>query len=162
MQILCLLISALLVGVDQIIKFWAETSLAPVKSIPFIPWLFDLTYVRNYGAAYSILQNKQLFLVTVTSIALIVLVAFMFIKRVSDKLALSAITLIVAGGVGNLIDRIRLGYVIDYMEFLPFDFPIFNFADCCIVIGTGLFILYLFICEMKDRKAAKAAQEVEN
>ena len=155
-QIICLLISSVLIAVDQIIKFWADKI---PRGTHFIPGLFDLTCVKNYGAAYSLFQNKQFFLITVTSIAIVVLITYMFVKRVTDKLLLSAITLIVAGGIGNLIDRIRLGYVIDYMEFLPFDFPIFNFADCCIVIGTGLFILYLLLTEIKEHKAAKEVSD---
>ena len=155
MRILCLGISAVLIIIDQLIKLWADISLMPAGTMPFIPGLFDLTYVENYGAAFSILQNKQLFLIITTSAVMIAAIIFVFVKRVSDKLLLSSFTLIIAGGIGNLIDRIARGYVIDYLEFLPFNFPIFNFADCCVVIGTGLFILYVMISEIRESKEAK-------
>lgn len=146
-----LLLSALLIGVDFFIKQWAALSLKPVTTIDIIPNVLSLYYHENFGAAFGILQQRRFFLVTVTAVVIAVLIGAILLKKVKGTLVLTALSLIIAGGIGNLIDRVRLGYVIDYIYFEPINFPIFNFADCCVVIGTGLLAIYILFVEGKAK-----------
>lgn len=157
--IIYLAISAGLVAVDYFIKQWAAVSLKAVQHIDLIPKVLSLHYHQNYGAAFGILQEKRIFLVGLTSILIIGFIVALLLKKVKGPLLCSSFSLIIAGGIGNLIDRIRLGYVIDYIYFEPINFPIFNFADCCVVIGTGLLIIYILFFEEKQRQSKEAAQE---
>ncbi len=146
----------ILIGVflDQLIKFsivknisWGETS--------FELGFFKITYIRNEGAAFGILNGEVDFLTIMTAALIAALLVVLWKERNKrGKLALWAITLIISGGVGNLIDRITRGYVVDYLSF--WDFPVFNFADICVVVGAGLAFLYLIFFESKDPKKIMA------
>ncbi|MEG2074124.1 MAG: signal peptidase II [Angelakisella sp.] len=151
--ILYLLLSGLLVAVDYFIKQWAALSLKPMTSLDVIPGVLSLYYHENFGAAFGILQQKRFFLIAVTSVVIIVLIGAMLLGKVHGHLLLTSISLIIAGGIGNMIDRIALGYVIDYIYFEPINFPIFNFADCCVVIGTALLAFYILFIEGKAKTA---------
>ncbi len=134
--------------IDQISKLYIRMGMDFNQSIPVIDGFFHITFVRNLGAAFSILQGKQPLLIIVTFIALSAIIIYLAIKRKENHwlLALS-LSLIAGGGLGNLIDRIRLGYVVDFFDFRVF--PVFNIADISICIGCGLFILYLLFIEPK-------------
>jgi len=140
-------IIALVLG-DQFIKLQAVNRLSGMNSIPIIKDVLELTYVENRGAAFGMLEGKQIFLVLITTIV-VVAIAIYYKKLPADSkykwLKLSFI-LIISGAIGNLIDRIRLSYVIDYIYFKLIDFPVFNLADCFVVVGTILLsILILFV-----------------
>ncbi|MEG1448730.1 MAG: signal peptidase II [Oscillospiraceae bacterium] len=152
MTILCLIAIAVLIIADQLIKLWAMSTLMPIVSIPIIKDVFHLTYVANHGAAFSILQGKTFFLIAITSIALGVALYLLLSKKIQNKCLIISLVLIISGGVGNLIDRIRLGFVVDYLDFRLINFPVFNFADCCVVIGTALVLIYVFFIEPKEKK----------
>jgi len=150
-----LLFSALLIGLDQLFKFWAVQSLAPVGSVPVIPHLLDFTYVENYGAAFGILQEKRFLLVALTGAILAGVIYLLLTQRIKGKFLVFSTALILAGGVGNLIDRIFRGFVVDYLDVSPlFSFPVFNFADCCVVIGTCILVLYILFLEEREKKNA--------
>ena len=132
--------------VDQLTKYLAVTFLSPVTTVPVIPHVFHLTYVENTGAAFSIFAGKQIFLILLTLIFIIVLIYFFVImpktKRYFDvNLALS---MIISGAVGNLIDRIRLNYVIDFFDVRLIGFAIFNIADIFVVVGCILMVIAIF------------------
>lgn len=155
MAITPLLFSALLIGLDQLFKFWAVQSLAPVGSVPVIPHLLDFTYVENYGAAFGILQEKRFLLVALTGAILAGVIYLLLTQRIKGKFLVFSTALILAGGVGNLIDRIFRGFVVDYLDVSPlFSFPVFNFADCCVVIGTCILVLYILFLEEREKKNA--------
>ena len=147
-----------LVVIDQIIKHWAVSALA-AGSIPLIKDVLSFTYYENRGAAFGLMQNMQTYLITATIIILVVIMVLVCMGKIKGNLLISSITLIIAGGIGNLIDRVSNGYVIDYIYFELINFPIFNFADCCVVVGCGLMILYVLL---DDRKSAKLAKEQES
>ncbi len=134
------LIMILALGVDQGTKWLAQTRLSQVDTIPLVKDVFHLTYTRNTGAAFSILRNQQLLLIVVTSAALLGLA--LWLARLTAHPGNGALKLslacILAGGVGNLIDRVRLNYVIDMLDFRLINYPIFNVADCLVVGGTLL------------------------
>lgn len=152
MTVLCLIAIVILIFADQLIKIWAMSSLMPIKTIPIFKDVFHLTYVENHGAAYSILQGKTVFLIAVTSVAIAVALYLLFSKKIQSKLLITSLVLIVSGGIGNLIDRIRLGFVVDYLDFRLINFPVFNLADCCVVVGTAFVLIYFFFIEPKEKK----------
>ena len=128
--------SLIIILIDQIVKIIISTNLKMFKSIIIIPDFFKITYVKNTGAAFSIFNNATLFLIIMSFLALYLLYKYL-IKN--NKYTIESI-LLLGGIVANLIDRIFRGYVVDYLDFkiLNYDFPIFNIADICIVIGCIL------------------------
>lgn len=150
-----LLLAGFLVVVDQVAKLKVLELLLPIGRHEVISGFFSLTYVENRGAAFGILQGRTQLLAIVTGIVLVALMVFLLVGKMGN-LALWAVTLILAGGTGNLIDRIYRGYVVDYLDFSAlFGFPVFNFADCCVVVGTFLLLLSILL---HDRTQAKAKQ----
>lgn len=138
---------SLLILIDQVAKMFIVKYIMPINTYPFIEGFFHLTYAENIGAAFSILQGKQMFLVIVT-IVLVSFLSFHLFKTQTNKNTLwfkISLSLIIGGAIGNLIDRIRLGYVIDFFDFRYINFAIFNTADSFVVVGTILLsIIILF------------------
>lgn len=144
--------SLILVCLDQIIKHIVELNMKLNSSINIINGFFDLTYVRNNGAAFSILENNRILLITVTIIALIGIFIYLKTKKI-NKLEIVTYSILIGGIIGNLIDRLLYGYVIDYLDFKIFNynFPIFNLADTLIVIGAFLLIITMLVGEKNER-----------
>lgn len=134
---------SLLIAVDQITKYLAVAHLKPINNIDLIPNIFSLTYVENKGAAFGIMQNARWFFICLTIIILIALSVYIIRKKPQGKLLRISFALIYSGAIGNLIDRIFSGFVVDMLRVHFFDFPVFNFADCLVVIGTLLLCLYV-------------------
>ena len=130
-----LLLGMALLAADQMTKYWAEHVLQGKGTIDVIDGVFSLTYVRNYGAAFGMLSGKTWLLLLLTSVILIMGIWYFCRNRITNPLLLSSGAAVLAGAVGNLIDRFRLSYVIDFLEIRLFQFPVFNFADCCVVLG---------------------------
>ena len=143
MYLLFLIISAALVGCDILTKYLITSNMSVGETIPIIDGVFHLTYVKNTGAAFSILTGQRLFLILLPLIIVVALVFYIIVKKPKSKLLVLSFSMIIAGGVGNLIDRISLGYVIDFLDFRIINFPVFNFADICVTLGAGLFIALL-------------------
>lgn len=141
--------SFILILIDQIIKI----SISNISNITIIKNFFNLTYVENTGAAFSILQSKRILLIVVAFVAIFLLYHYLIKNKDLKKIEILIYSLLIGGIIGNLIDRIVYGYVIDYLEFIILNhyIPIFNFADICIVIGTILF-LYETIKEDKNAR----------
>lgn len=147
--------AAVLVGVDQLIKVWALNNLkgasAPVQFIKFGDReIINLSYYENTGAAFSILRDKLPFLIIITSLFLIAAIVLLVTKKIKKPFMVASVGLIIAGGVGNLIDRIFRGFVVDYIEVRLFNFAVFNFADCCVVIGAALMLLYVLFFDKSE------------
>ncbi len=152
--------SLLVVLIDYIIKLLVINNLKPIGSITLIPGLFSLTYVENKGAAFGMLANARWIFIVFTLAVIIFLIIFLFWKKPTSKLVNIALILIIGGGLGNLIDRIFYGYVVDYLS-ISFFPPVCNFADYCVTVGAGLLVIYLLFFsdymkkdkELKDGKA---------
>ena len=153
---------AILVAIDFALKKWAANALQGKGTITLIEGLLGLTYVENRGAAFGMLSGKQTLLILL-SVGIIILLEYYLIKeKPKNKLAQLTIALVVAGGVGNLIDRAFQGFVIDYIDINQlFSFPMFNFADICVTIGEALLIFLLFYGEYKERKEKKLSSADE-
>ena len=147
--------AALLVMIagDQALKGWTVSHLELGESTPFIPAIMQLTRVHNYGAAWSSLSGKTVLLVAVTAVMMIAVAVLLIRRVVRHPLGVAACLLILGGGIGNIIDRIRLGYVVDMFDLLLFSYPVFNLADCFVVVGAILgAVYYLWIYEKFDAR----------
>ena len=142
---------ALLIALDQIIKRWALNDLQYKGSISVINDVFNLTYVENRGAAFGLFQNNQWVFIVVALIASIIGLYFLHSNKISSKLGKLSVVLIIAGALGNLIDRIRLDYVVDYFDFVFIWNYVFNLADCFIVVGTILLCIYVIMSDNKQK-----------
>lgn len=147
---------ALLAGIivfDQLTKWWVVTYLKPMGTLPIIQNVFHFTYAENTGAAFSLFRDRQIFLVLTTFLIIVFASGLLFraIKTPGDTpwLYTLALTMVIGGAIGNLIDRIRLNYVIDFIDVRLINFAIFNIADSFIVVGT---LLVAFLVVFKDLK----------
>jgi signal peptidase II len=124
---------------DQLIKLWAIEVLAPTPGIVLIPGVLGLTYVENYGAAFGIFQGQRALLTVVAGLVLAAACWALASGRLKRPVERLSAALILAGGAGNLFDRVLRGYVVDYIDINQlFSYPMFNLADCCVVIGALL------------------------
>lgn len=140
------------VVLDQVIKKAVVATMALHQSIPVIQDIFHITYIHNTGAAFSMMEGMRSFLILLPLVLVLAAVIFIFLKRKTvHPLLLASIAMIAGGGLGNMIDRIAYGYVVDFLDFRVF--PIFNAADIFVCVGCGLLILYvLFFDGKKDGK----------
>ena len=152
MPLLVIILSAVIVGIDQLIKFLVYSYLKPVGSVEIIPGLFSLTYVENKGAAFGMMANMRWVFIIFTIAVIAVLFYVIFKKKIKSKMFTASAILLIGGGIGNLIDRIFLGYVIDYLS-ISFFPPVCNFADYCISVGTVMLIVYLLFFYDADKKS---------
>lgn len=142
------LIIAVIIVIDRITKSLVSTNMAVGDTIPLIENIFHLTYVQNRGAAFSMWEQQWLILVLLPAVVMAAGMAVLYIKRKTwNKAYLLSIAFICGGGLGNLIDRVVQGYVVDFFDFRVF--PVFNIADIFICAGCGLLLLYILVFERK-------------
>ncbi len=143
-----------LIGIDQLTKYWAVTGLAD-GPIPLIPGVFELHLTYNTGAAWNMLDGQTLLLIALPLLVTVVIGVVLFTGkfRYSRWVNIGG-TLLVAGGIGNLIDRVIAGRVTDFLYFKLIDFPIFNVADCCVVIGAAMILMFVMFF-YEDTKKGK-------
>jgi signal peptidase II len=144
-MIWCFVFSLLLVAADQFVKYLTVTHLALQGQAPFLPGLLDLTYVQNTGAAWSIMREHTWLLAVISALSCVVILIALLRPYVTHPLGRWSLCVILGGSVGNLIDRVRLGYVVDMFETTFIHFPVFNIADMSIVIGGILFCIYVIL-----------------
>jgi len=144
-----------LVGIDQLIKYFIIEYLKPIGVFELIEGFIRLRYVENTGAVFGSFSSHTAVLTVVSIILLIVTVYFLVSQKNKSKLVSFTLLLMIAGGIGNIIDRIRLHFVVDYIEPLFIDFAVFNFADCLITVGAFVLMFYLLVDIIKDEKAKK-------
>lgn len=151
---LCAALALALLGLDQWVKHYVTVHIPLGEAQPLLPGLVELRTVHNYGAAWSSLAGMRWMLVAITGV-IIAAVAVILIRRiVRHPVGVMAGFLILSGGLGNIVDRVRLGYVVDmfHLEFWP-SYPVFNVADICVVCGALLgAVYYLWFYEKYDRK----------
>ena len=149
-------LGAALLVLDQWVKHWITVNLPLGESMPFLPGLVELRAVHNYGAAWSSFSGQRWLLVLVTACIMAAIAVLLARRIVRHPLGLAACWLILAGGLGNIIDRVRLGYVVDMFQFQFWQsYPVFNVADICVVIGALLgAVYYLWFYEKYDKKDA--------
>lgn len=146
---LVFILSIIIVILDQVTKFMAVKHLKTSAPYIILDNFFQFNYVENYGAAFGILQNKKIFFIIMT-MAVIIGISFFIIKNYYQMNIVLRIglSMLLGGAIGNFIDRIRLGYVVDFISFRlinRYDFPVFNIADIFIVVGTGLILILVLL-----------------
>ena len=135
---------SILIIIDQAIKWISRTKLTKFESYPVIDGFFHFTYVENRGAAFGMLQNKTWFFVLITLLVVGYMIYFTKKNKNIDKKLTFVLSIITAGAIGNLIDRIWLGFVVDMFDFRGIWQFVFNFADICVVVG-GILLIFLII-----------------
>ena len=149
----------LMVFIDQLIKYFVDLLLKPVGSVIIIPKVLSLTYLENDGAMLGMMGGKTLFMTVAAVICILVIMFVIFSGKVKFGIDYCCIVFMAAGGLGNIIDRIRLGYVIDYIEFLFVDFYIFNFADCLVTFAAFLMIANQIVQIKKESQNKKEKKQ---
>lgn len=153
MLLIDVIVAVLLLLIDQFTKYLAIIHLKAAPAYVLIDGVLELNYLENRGSAFGMLQNQKFFILFVGFVFLAVILFFLFKLPNEKKFRIVHICLaaIIAGGIGNMIDRFRFDFVVDFISFVLIHFPIFNFADCCIVVSVIiLFILFLFVFKEKD------------
>lgn len=157
--IIAIVCSVLIVIADQVSKYLIVANFQLGESKTVVDGLLNITYINNRGAAFGILQNQTWIFLGITVLVMVICIGMLVKKTYESKLMFWAILLVLAGGTGNMIDRIfRAGKVVDFFEFGFIKFPIFNVADCAIVIGASLIVLYFVIDLFMDVKSKKTSE----
>lgn len=155
-----LLSIAALTAADQIIKYFVLLYLKPVGSVGAINGFLEWNYVENTGAAFGSFSGNTALLSIITAVIIIAGIAAIILKKINNKFLLVTATVIIAGGLGNLIDRIFRGYVVDFIKVLFIDFPVFNFADILVTCGSFMLIIYLIIDIYKDSRKKRKGDKL--
>ena len=153
-MLLFFLVTAGVILLDQVTKILALQYLAPAGSYPLWENVLHLTYVENTGAAFGMLQDHRWVFLVISTMALSGMIVYMFLNKTKHPLETTAVAFIVGGGIGNMIDRLARGFVVDFVDVkcIPYWKYIFNVADIFVCVGCGLFILYILLFEAKVQK----------
>lgn len=149
MFLMCLVIALILI--DQFAKYLVVVHLKDLVTIPIIDNVFHFTYVENRGAAFNFLKGQRWFLTVFAIIIVIVLIILIKRRVVKTKIGRIGLCLIIAGSLGNVIDRIVRGFVVDFIDFRVINFAVFNFADILICVGAAL-LAFFIIFQTEDKK----------
>lgn len=136
---------ALLVGFDQLTKFLVLNYVKPVDAVPVLDKIIQFRYTENTGAAFSIFSDKTWLLSIFTGVMIIAGLLYLFLGKADNKLQYAAVILVISGGLGNLIDRIARGFVIDFIEYLFMEYAVFNVADIFVTIGAVLLVVSVLV-----------------
>lgn len=163
--IISVVLMAVAVGLDQISKYIVVANMELHESIDVIPNIFRFTYIHNRGAAFGSFDEHRWVFLILSTVAIVAILVYLFWKKPQNKLLLASLILITGGGIGNMIDRVFLGYVIDFLDFCAFPslwMWIFNVADVFVCVGAGLLALWMILDTVKETKAEKAKAAMEN
>ncbi len=140
---------------DQVTKSLAVDHLKGKPSFVIIPNVIRFTYVENRGAAFGSFADSRWVFMVVSSVAIVAIIAYLLYDRKLSRLSLLSLSFILAGGIGNMIDRVSLGYVVDFIDFYLIDFAVFNVADSFVTVGCILLIAILIFEMVKEAKKEK-------
>jgi signal peptidase II len=158
-MLLFFLLTAGAILLDQITKLLALRYLAPMDTFPLWKDVLHLTYVENTGAAFGMLKDQRWVFLVISTVALGGMIAYIALTKAKHPLEITSVAFIVGGGIGNMLDRISRGFVVDFVDVrcIPFWKYVFNVADIFVCVGCGLFILYVLLYETRAKKAEDAA-----
>lgn len=149
------ILSLLIIAIDALSKYIVSSNMNLYQSIPLIKGVFSITFVKNTGASFGVFQGGRWFFIAITLLMMGFIVGYTIKKKEKNKLYLLSASFIVGGGIGNLIDRIITGEVVDFFDFCLINFAIFNVADCFIVVGVILMLIYCLLEEIKEKRAKR-------
>ena len=148
-----LIISILIIIADQLVKYFVAAGMSVGDTAFSVLNLFDITYVQNQGAAFSILSGKLSVLSLISVVFCVGVIVYWIKKKPTHPLLCTALTMMFAGAFGNAIDRIFRGFVVDYIQTTFITFPVFNIADIGITVGAALLVLYVILFDKEDKNA---------
>ena len=165
-MLLWLAVIVVTVFLDQLTKYLTILHLKPIDTLPIIEDVFHLTYVENTGAAFGMMKDARWIFMITSTVAIIGILGYMIRRTWIQKKKMPwmealSLSLILGGGIGNMIDRTTLGYVVDMIDCRFINFAVFNVADSFVCIGAGLMILYLILETVKESRAEKAKEATE-
>lgn len=152
----------LCVAADQGVKYYVVSHLALYDHAPLLPGIIELLYIRNTGGGFSILEGYTWVLTVLTAVLMAAIAVLLVKKFFSHPLAMWTLTIILGGGLGNLIDRIRLGYVVDMFHLQFINYPVFNVADILVVCGTIGFAAYYLLLYDKTEKSPEMEEAADH
>lgn len=145
------ILSIAVLALDILTKSWASKKIIINGSVPIIKNVFHLTYVENTGVAFGMLQDKRVIFITISLVILAVLGIYFYKTKNKNVWLKLGVALIYSGSIGNLIERIGKGYVVDFLDFCLINFPVFNIADIAVCIGAAMLVIHLlFFSEKTD------------
>ena len=152
--------AVIIVGIflDQLTKFLTSSFMELYESIPIIKDVIHITYIQNTGAAFGMMKDSRWVFMIVSTVMIIALSLYLYLGHAESRIYGISLAMIVSGGIGNMIDRIALGYVVDMIDFTLIDFAVFNGADSFVCVGAGLLILALILDIIKESKEKKAGK----
>ena len=152
-------IIAIGIALDQLTKWLSVWLLKPVSSVPIIKDVIHLTYVENPGAAFGMMKDSRWIFLISSTVAIILFIGFLYLGHAKNMLYVVSLSMIASGGIGNMIDRLALGYVVDFIDFTLIDFAVFNGADSFVCVGAGLMVLALILDMVKESRENKEKGE---
>ena len=160
MTALIILISTIIasIGIDQIIKGIVRANMSVGETVPVIEDVFHITYIRNEGAAFGMLADHRWVFMSLSTVAIIAIGVYLFKFCKETLFTKIGFALIIGGGIGNMIDRISLKYVVDMIDCRFIDFYVFNFADSCVCVGAAMVCIGFILSIYRDYKSKKAGQ----
>lgn len=150
-----LAVIALVIGLDQLTKWLAVKYLSPLDTLPLWENVLHLTYLENRGAAFGMLADRRAVFMVVSTVGILAFLVYLFAKREKNVLFDLGIAFVIGGGIGNMIDRIALGYVVDFIDFTLIDFAIFNGADSFVCVGAAMMLLSLLLDVIREMRSKK-------
>lgn len=154
-HISCMIMIVLIIAFDQITKYFASLKLADGSVAKFIPGVVQFKYAENTGMAFSMLSGARWVFIALTVVVCVGVFYYLFSNRCKSLWLYWSLGVILSGGIGNLIDRIKFGYVVDFIEPTFVNFAIFNIADCAVTCGAVVLVGYLLYDAFKDVKKPK-------
>ena len=156
MTVVLIAVIAAVIGLDQLTKWLTVVNLEEYESFPVWQDVFHFTYVKNTGMAFGMLKDHRWVFMVFSTIAIVALIIYLFRFRPESRWMQISMAMIIGGGIGNMIDRILLGYVIDFIDVTLINFAVFNIADSFVCVGAGIMIVCLVIDLIKEIKLEKA------
>ena len=163
--IISVILMAVIVVLDQVTKYAVVANILYGQSVEVIPGVLNFTYVRNKGAAFGFFDDARWVFMTLSTIAIVAILVYMFWKKPQSKMLLASLIMITGGGIGNMIDRVWLGYVIDFIDFCAFPnlwVWVFNVADSFVCVGAGLLALWMILDAVREYKEIKSRERQKN
>ena len=161
MTVILIAVIAAVIGLDQLTKWLTVVNLAEYESFPLWQDVLHFTYVKNTGMAFGMLKDHRWVFMVFSTIAIVALIVYLFRFRPESRWMQVSMAMIIGGGIGNMIDRVLLGYVIDFIDVTLISFAVFNVADSFVCVGAGIMILCLVLDLIKEIKLEKAQKAEE-
>lgn len=161
-MLIWIIIAAVIVALDQLTKYLVMTNISPMDSVRVLPGLFDFVYVKNTGAAFSILSDNTMLLSIISVLFCLGVAGYWYMRKPDKPLVKISLTMLFAGALGNAIDRIFRGFVVDFISTTFIDFPVFNVADIAITCGAALLMIYLIFFDKDEKNGENNTSDIKS